>query len=242
MTDLADVLELMHTSSERWDSLRLVGHEWRHHETLHRAFERHIAELGGQTSRVIAFRRLEAAEEGAGYKEPEEGREEWRVWLTKPDKTRTQFQVGIETVTAIFIGDRWWSRSPSRYVTNEGDPKVGHGRGPQEALIDTAPHVGSLRLQVDKLASFLSRPAYFVTAMLKDGEPHGFNPTLHMLGIGAELYRLVVDAKLGILLRTQAELEGVPFRIVEVDELAVDEQLDETLFDPFLLRSGPIDS
>jgi hypothetical protein len=240
MSDLGDVLELLHTSSQRWHSLRLAGHEWRHHVRLHLAFERHFASAGGQALRVVAFR-SQTGEQGADYREPEDGREEWRMWLAKPDRVRTEFEVGTETVTAILIGDRWWSRSPSRYVANaDGDPRSSHGRGPQEALVDTARHLGSLRLRVADRTSFLSRPAYSVSATPEAAEPHGFNNSLHLLGLGADVYRLVVDAKLGILLRIQAELEGAPFRVVEVDEVAADEPMDDALFDPIPLRDSRV--
>src|SRR5438552_17228482 len=36
---------LMHTSSDRWSSLRLRGHEWRHLETFSRAWEHAFGEL-----------------------------------------------------------------------------------------------------------------------------------------------------------------------------------------------------
>ena len=62
-----------------------------------------------------------------------------------------------------------------------------------------------------------------------------------MLGTGADLYKLIVDAETGTLLRSQAEFEGHAFRVIQVDEIAVNSRFDVGLFDPDLLRSGHLD-
>jgi hypothetical protein len=62
-----------------------------------------------------------------------------------------------------------------------------------------------------------------------------------MLGTGADLYKLTVDAEIGILLRSQAEFEGHAFRAIQVDEIAVNERFDVAVFDPDLLRSGHVE-
>jgi len=55
------------------------------------------------------------------------------------------------------------------------------------------------------------------------------------------VYRLIVDAEVGILLRCQAEFDGEPFRVIEVDEIGVNEILARETFDPDLLRAGVIE-
>ena len=256
MSDLGDVLELLHTSTAHWRSLRLQGHEWRHSETFRRAWEHEVGNVGnvpGQwrplqpRSRFhLSFKRrgvtrvelrpITPVASLAAGKEPDESSEEWRLWLAKPNKIRTQFRVGTENVTAVFIGKRWWSWTTLGYKTNEGDVNVGHGLGPAEVLMNPGPHLGSLQLRVDDRSTFLSRPVYLVTAIPLVADPRNFNLTVHMLGMGADVYKMVVDAELGILLRTQAEFEGVAFRVIEIDELAANEKLGESLFDPKALR------
>ncbi len=89
MSDLAQVLELMHTRWQRWTTLRLEGHEWRHLETFGRAWQHHVEELhkgGAASARSIAFKRSDGRQPAA------ESREDWRVWLAKPDKSRTEFK------------------------------------------------------------------------------------------------------------------------------------------------------
>ncbi|MDQ3964170.1 MAG: hypothetical protein M3277_09725 [Actinomycetota bacterium] len=53
---------------------------------------------------------------------------------------------------------------------------------------------------------------------------------LHGLGSGADAYELVVDSESGVLLRSEALLEGNPFRIVEVESIYFDETLGDETF------------
>jgi hypothetical protein len=206
---LAEVLEVMQTSSQRWHSLRLKGHEWRHHQTFGRAWEHHFDELrkrGTASAQSVAFKKSDDGQP------EEEGREEWAVWLERPDKRRTHFQVGDQMVAAVFVGQRWWSWSPPwGFVTNEGALNHNQGFGPAEGLVQPAGHIGVLQISVDERSTFLSRPALLVTAVPRTMEPNAFIPTFHMLGAGADLYKLTIDAEIGILLRSQAEFEGMPF-------------------------------
>lgn len=237
MSDLEEVLELMRTSTERWASLRMSGFEWRHLNRFGVAWEHHVNELRKSQSVTVmsAFRsgRLE------GHEPPEESLERWRVWLAKPDRRRAQFQVGDEVVTAVFVGGWWWSWSPSRgFITNDGAPNHGHGFGPAEGLIDHSRQIASFDVQVDSRATFLSRPAFRVTVVPRHGGPGVFDRTLHMLGTGADEYRLVVDGEIGVLLRCEARFRGYAFRVIEADDFVVDEVLSERTFEPERLRAG----
>jgi len=55
-----------------------------------------------------------------------------------------------------------------------------------------------------------------------------------MLGTGADIYRLVIDSEVGVLLRSEADLGDQAFRVIEVDEIGVNEPTDEATFDPDL--------
>jgi hypothetical protein len=59
-----------------------------------------------------------------------------------------------------------------------------------------------------------------------------------MFGTGADVYKLVVDAEVGVLLRVQAELRGTAFRVIEVDDIGVNERLGDSTFDPDRLSNG----
>lgn len=236
MSDLAEVDELLQTSSGRWDALRIAGHEWRHLETFDRAWQRHVDELRRSRTTSLVSIRLEKAGDAPP---PEQSREEWRLWLARPNKIRTQFQVGGETVTAILVGGYWWSWSPYGFRANEGALNSHHGLGPAEGLIHPESLIAFLQMRVIERTEFLSRPAFLVTALPRADEAQDSDLAFHKLGSGADVYKLVVDAQTGTLLRSEAQLKGEAFRVIQVDEIAVNEHLGERLFDPNLLRDGP---
>lgn len=241
MSDLDEVLELMRTSTQRWASLRMEGFEWRHLKRFGLAWEHHVNELRRSRSvTVMSAFRVGSLE---GREPPDESLERWRVWLAKPDKRKAQFQVGDEVVAAVFLGGWWWGWSPSRgFITNDGSPSHSHGFGPAEGLIDHSRQIASLDLRVDSRATFLSRPAFRVTVVPRHDRPGGFDRTLHMLGTGADEYRLVVDGEIGVLLRCEARFHGDAFRVIEADEFVVDDVLSEGTFDPDRLRPDLTDA
>jgi hypothetical protein len=197
---------------------------------LHEAWEQWVAawqrDSGGGSVTGYVFHRAPAEGEG-----PDESVERWRLWRAKPDRTRTEFQAGTETVKAILIDPEWWSWSPSRgFMMNGGDPSSSHGVGPGEILVDTPKLLSSLRLRAVSRTTFLSRSAYAVFAEPVSIERNAPSHVLHALGAGADRYQLRVDAEIGILLRCQAERGGQPFRVVEVEELGINEKLDDSLF------------
>lgn len=235
MSDLEHALDLIRTSSRRWETLKLDGHEWRHDEKFRAAWKRHMDGFGARGSAIAHSMEFTNLDHG----EPElESLESWRLWLAKPDKKRAQFKVGHNTVTAVFIGQRWWSWSPDGSLTNDGRLNSTHGLGPGEGLVDAGRHLGSLRLQFDGNTTFLSRSALLVTAHPRVADQNDFGLTIHLLGTGADLYRFVIDAEIGLLLRCQAELRGEAFRVIEVDDIGVNQPLSEATFDPDRLSSG----
>jgi hypothetical protein len=216
---MIDVAELMRSARRSFDSLHIEGHEWRHHERLHDAFMR-----GVRPGATLAF----ATGPGA---DPESD-EPWRVWIDARGRMRVEFFVGAELVTAVIDGDTWWSWSPSRGgQTNGGRTNYTHGTGPSEALVNPGELPAALDLGEPKPAEHLGRPAYAVIAT--PVAPPEFGPpsmAQHSIGSGATDYELVVDAATGLVLRSEARLNGNPFRVIEATTLEIDTPLDDTLF------------
>ena len=229
MSDLADLLELMHTSIRRWETIRASGWEWRHLARSRRAWERLIPPEGSRG--VVSEGRSEGPE-------PEEARETWRLWVAQPDKVRTEFMVGDNTVTAVIIGDTWWSWSPSREVTtNQGDPHHSHGRGSGDALLDPSSILPAVELLLAGRSTFIGRPAVDVRATpsaIDDNEEESsdWRHATYQLGGGADEYALLVDAERGVVLRSEARIGGSPFRIIEMETVAFDVEFGEDLFAP----------
>jgi hypothetical protein len=65
-----------------------------------------------------------------------------------------------------------------------------------------------------------------------DEEAGDWHGATHGLGSGADEYRLLVDAERGVFLRAEALLGGAPFRVLEMRDLAFDEDLPEHTFSP----------
>src|SRR5258708_20641025 len=120
--ELGDVLELLHTSPDRWDTLLLAGREWRHLARFNQAWEQSVAAMQ-RNSRVNSMRSFAPAlVPGEPRELPETTVEQWRLWHAKPDKIRAQFLVGTATVTAVLVGRQWWSCTPSHVLP----PNVAH--------------------------------------------------------------------------------------------------------------------
>jgi hypothetical protein len=160
------------------------------------------------------------------------------LWLARPDKTRAEFGVEDDTVTAVIVGDTWWSWSPLRGVTtNRGDPQSSHGKGPGDALIESASILPVVELVVARRATFIERPVLEVRATPtpiddNDEESSDWRFATHGLGGGADEYALLVDAERGVLLRSEARIGKEPFRILEMETVTYDEELGQDVFSP----------
>ena len=218
-----DVAALMNDSRHRWSTLRTSGFEWRDHELLLQAFRRG-APSGGTWSQ-------------GSFTGPIPDREPWSLWISLPDQVRTEFPVGTETVTAVIKGSTWWSYSPSRGgITNEGNDHMSHGMGSGYPMTDPAALSRAFAFGPTTSTTFVGRPALEVLAHPMDPESFDFVEKIQVdraqseLGKGADEYRLYIDAERGIVLRSEARLEGQPFRVIEMEQISFDERLPDETF------------
>jgi hypothetical protein len=112
-----------------------------------------------------------------------------------------------------------------------------HGTGPGQALIDPAPILPAVELDVIDSLTFIGRPALRVVATPSpldkdDEESSDWERATLELGRGADEYVLLVDAEHGILLCSEARIQGVPFRITAMETVAFDEDLGDDTFAP----------
>jgi outer membrane lipoprotein-sorting protein len=226
VSELGDVLELMHTSEQRWRSLCAAGREWRHAALNLEAFMR-MAERRRPGS-VAVFGGLSEEVE-----EPEESESTWRLWMEGRRRIRAEFAVGHgEMVTAVVDGPTWWSWAPSTgALTNEGSENTETGLGRGTALVHPAVILPAIDLEIRGRTRKLDRSVYEVVATPSEGDEEEQNAgLLHGVGSGAEQYTLLVDGERGVLLRTEARLHGRPFLILEMDEVAFDQALPAETF------------
>ncbi len=231
MAEMDEVLEVIQ-QRRPWATLRISGFEWRHNSLLQKAFERAVRAVGGQITTIES-----------SYVPPDEETEPWALWRQEPDLMRAEFRVGPETVKAVWNADSWWAWSPSRErMTNSGALNHQHGLGQAEGFLDPAIVLPFVDLELQGEIRLAGRPAHRLVARPlppywpREGAPEA----LFLLGAGADEYWLTVDAERGLLLRAEARLDGVQFRVVEVQDVVYDEQLacDTFHLDPDVCEGG----
>jgi outer membrane lipoprotein-sorting protein len=179
---------------------------------------------------------VEGVLEAVPDKPSDESENAWRLWIEQPDNVRVEFVVGLETVIAVFRGTTWWSVSPSLGArTNEGNPRSGHGTGPGYPLTDPGRLALALELTLGASTTVAGREA--LRAMGTPIPPDRLDVfeeehdvALSDIGMGSTEYELAVDIERGIVLRSEARLDGQPFRIIEMVEVAFDETLPAGTF------------
>ena len=232
MGDLGAVLELLHDAEPRWATLRAAGHQWRHNARANEAFERHFAALeASQPPGSVVRLTATYTPDGSQPPEPDEREDYWRLWMERGGRTRTEFSVGKDMVSAVFDGLTWWSWSPhTGGMTNRGATNHGHGLGPAVTLIDTAAVLSAVRLEFLGKGTLLGREVLRVRGVprprLGDEPDHG----LHELGVGADDYLFSVDAERGVMLRSEARFRGEPFTAIEMIEVEFDADMPPETF------------
>ncbi len=224
MSELGDLLELIHGAGERWQTARLTLREWQHPGRIGEAIEQLEREQSAAGARQITFYG------GTGEPEPEEIEQIVRVWVDG-DRAREERE-GPDAFPTLGIrdGSRWWLYSKeSGASTNEGDPDTQSGVG-EEALTLLVPGhlLGTLRLEHLGEVVVAGRPALLArgTARTRDRSEAFF----HRLGFGADGYELAFDRERGVLLRTTGMFEGRPLTSTEVIEIAFDEAFPPETF------------
>ena len=226
MSDLGRVLELLHDSPSLWRTLRAEGIEWTNPPLAREAFTRDIDELpgrpfgrsglktpSGSVSTSGSFGFISSTRDNASaFTDSFNTTETWKLWMEQPDRRRVEFEAGHTTVTAVWVGDTWWSWAPGRgAMTNDGDPHHQHGNGPSEPLVGTQALLGTLDFEALGQVQFLGRDVVRVRATPRI--QHMMSRfALHGLGPGADDYLLSVDAERGVILRSEARLRDQPIQ------------------------------
>lgn len=226
MTNVADVFELMHRGADSFQTVRATIRVWHDHEKNQRAFEREIEEE-------------QAADEGTGsiimltVGDPEaeppsaEAEETVRLWLEKPGKRREEAD-GPQRRVSVTNGVKSWEYSPEfGALEQEADPD--DDRGEADALLHPERLLPSVDIEVVGPTSVAGRQGVRLRARRRRAPRR---PLFGPLGPvpGADEYDLVVDKERGILLRTEASIDGEPFAISEIVEIAFDESFAPETF------------
>jgi outer membrane lipoprotein-sorting protein len=213
VSELGDLLALMHGARGRIRTVRATVRIWNHVARTHEAMSRR--------GTVVMY----------GPEADEVERESvLRIWLQPPDLAR---QERDGEAYAVRRGTLWWSYDPHNGArTNEDRPESGGGGTGEEVqwLFDPAPLIGLLDYDGFARGQLAGRETISLRAVpraLADGE--GW-PLIRIAGEGADELRLEVDAELGALLRIEARLGGQPYALYETLEVAFGEAFADDVF------------
>jgi hypothetical protein len=228
MSELGQLLELMHGARSRWQTVRATIRSWRHQERFGVAWERHHErESRSGSSASVRFGTVGRDSEP----EPETFESSTRLWVEGTERVREEHSgEWMGPRLGVRIGERWWSYDErTGAISNEEAPEVGSGIGQQFAhLLDPAPMMGLLELERLGDVSLAKREAIRARAVPRDRVGSFWG--LHPLPAGADDYELVVDRERGVLLRVAARLAGEDFYVIEVLDIAFDEQFPPETF------------
>jgi hypothetical protein len=119
MSELGDLLELMHGARNRFERVTCEYRTWRHDERLDAAFRADAERAGRSILTAYGPERDEPR--------PAEHEERIRLWLERPDKARSE-RMGEDRPHSygVRVGTQWWSYDKHWGAqTNEGDESAG---------------------------------------------------------------------------------------------------------------------
>ncbi len=225
MSEIGDLLELLHAADVTFGTIRARYRLWRHHERLSAAFLADAGRSGGTVAQAVGRERA-----------PAESEEIVSIWRQPPDSARVE-RGDDESSRSYGVrhGELWWSWDPTvGAMSNAENRSVGSGIGEEFATL-LHPHVlvAALHLTPVERAVRAEREVIVAEATPRGNPTRGLNVGLALLeiGRGADRFRLEFDAERGIVLASHAFTDGEPFSTIEAVEVAYDEQLDESLFE-----------
>jgi hypothetical protein len=231
VSDLGDVLELMHTARQRPLAVRATLRHWSDQQVFREAMDRwHAGFQKGSVSLLVV---QDARGEPARFSE-----EVFRVWHRRPGPLwRVEQETRGKTSVTILNGRRWWSNSfEDRYWTNlQPDGGIARNVGGEvpSPVLDVifCPSIvpAVTLLQTVGTVSHLGREAVSLHGRLEISERGGG----YMFSLGApyaDAVELLVDRSTGMLLQISLSLDGQEFSRWEVEEADFDARLNDGLF------------
>ena len=223
MAELGELLELLHGAGRRWTSVRLVLRQWGDSEVSGRAMQRAADQHRSQGVAVIETRSSRS------------GEPRWemvtRAWIDRTAESSRSESTGPHgELLTVRRGPQWWSYTPhSGSMSNESEPEVqGGGTEQFDVLLDPSPLLAAFDFSLRGRTEVAGRPALEVVALPRPADfRFGFGPHL---GYGADDVVLAVDQERGVVLRSEARLDGRPFAVYEVIEVAFDESFGDDVF------------
>ncbi|MGH2988999.1 MAG: hypothetical protein ACRDMY_03885 [Gaiellaceae bacterium] len=240
MSDLGDLLELLHSARGRYRTVRGVLRQRSNlhdSERAHERWEEAMHEAGKSVGTSYAMLVFED-----GTPSRSEGRHELvvRFWSEPPARMREETTgVAPQDHEHVLVrdGGRWWSYSPhwgavSNVAAGAEAEEVTAGGGELwPALLDPSGWIPVFDFEVEGEVELMGRSAVRVQAIGRGASCSDDLPFVRtQLPLGADEYRLDVDRERGVVLRAAALLDGEEFWISAFEELVFDEKLPRETF------------
>jgi hypothetical protein len=158
-----------------------------------------------------------------------------RVWSELPDRVRVEEEMTYggrpEIKVDVLDGHMWRGWDPVRGARFQPGGYEGlRVVRDVAALLDPAMLALGLDLQAAGEATCAGRSAIRVRGLPRPSL-FGDHDRLLMLLFGGTEHELVVDLERGVLLRLQTRFDGVPFRVLEVEQIAFDIEMPTSTWD-----------
>ena len=225
MGELGDVLELMHGARGRWRTARFVARDWTDTALSQAAHERLMERQGGGCFGGSLFQFTLSPMSGAEEEPPEATVKTSRDWAEgRKYRAETEWQGQAQRSTVVCDGERLWHRSAGMGAIVNDAQNTTSG---WEPILDPRGLLGSGDLEPAGHREVLGRDALVLTGRVVAEEPLRHVDGLHL---GTTDFELLVDAERGVVLRTEERLDGRPFHVRELLEVAFDEPFPESTF------------
>jgi outer membrane lipoprotein-sorting protein len=214
VTDVAELLFLLHGARGRVSTVRATVRMWRHLRRRGEAFQRAGWSASGPSGASEVFEEIV------------------RLWLAPPDRAREEREGPGGPCFSVRRGSDWWRYDDvNGAMSNEGAPDSHSGIGDElDWLLDPAPVIGFLEFDKIVRAQRAGRPVMRVRAVPRTTSARDDAPLMRLGAVGADELLLEVDAERGALLRIESRFEREPIALSEVVEIAFDEVFDEETF------------
>jgi hypothetical protein len=223
VSDVGDLLELLHGAGDRWRSVETTIRTWRNVPVGRRALERwreeEVRRASGGVSAMVAFT--------DDTDQPSEREDTVRLSVSKPGRWREE----ADDRVSVGRGPLWWSRSPQMgFMSNEQEPEVGHG----DPLLSHAAYLDPALLLPTFSFVEIARTNDGLQANVQPRPTRSFAPSVPH---GADAHTLLVDPVRGVVLRVESFLDGELFHVGELLDASWDAAIPDERF-VLALRPG----
>ncbi len=219
MSELGEVLELLHLGGSGITTLSATMREWVDEERQRRAFERASQTHGRGFSFMYS---------GPAPPPPSEWESRTKITYQSPDRYRIEQETdtpgGRPKMLQVRDGTRTWT-----YLPDEGEAwseDDSGGRTQFDEFLDPSWLAAAYHLTVTGRTAYEGHPAIGLT-----GHPRPIQRGGDFHRLGAEEIRAVIDAETGLPLELTSLFEGEPFSAQSLQNLVVGEPLDDSLFE-----------